>query len=199
MELVGSQTFPVHTIDTDIQMTDYDLIRACLSGNTGLFSGIITRYKRLVYSTIFNMVGDSPDTNDLFQEVFLRAYKSLRTYNPDYRFATWLMKITVNICLDRIRQNKEQSTGEDVEEFADERLNPEDHCIAVERQQRLRKAVAALPEQYRVPLVLFHQEGLSYEAMVEITGEPLTIIKNRLYRARLMLRDRLNPEKENAS
>ncbi len=198
MELVGDQTFPMHTVETDIQ-TDYDLIRACLSGNTELFSGIVTRYKKLVYSTIFNIIGDSPDINDLFQEVFLRAYRSLRTYNPDYRFATWLMKITTNICLDRIRQNREQSVGEGVEEFADERLNPEDYCIAVERQQRMRKAVAALPEQYRVPLVLFHQEGCSYEALVEIIGEPLTIIKNRLYRARLMLRERLNPEKENAS
>ncbi|HEX2965728.1 MAG TPA: sigma-70 family RNA polymerase sigma factor, partial [Syntrophorhabdaceae bacterium] len=117
--------------------------------------------------------------------------------NPDYHFSTWITKITVNICLDRIRKkSQEQGAAEDIEEIADERMNPEERCIMEEQRRRIRKAVAALPEQYRVPLVLFHQEGFSYEAMVDIIGEPLSIIKNRLYRARLMLRSALKPEKE---
>ncbi len=175
-------------------MTDYELVRRCLSGKRDAFSELVTRYKRLIYSTIYNFIGDSPDMSDVFQEVFLKVYKSLASYNPAYRFSTWVVKITTNECLDRLRQKKSEHVPiEDIEEIIDDRLNPEDHYLTEERLRRIRQAVQELPEEYRVPVILFHQQGLSYEALVEITGQPITIIKNRLYRARLMLKDKLNP------
>jgi RNA polymerase sigma-70 factor, ECF subfamily len=121
----------------------------------------------------------------------------LSSYNPHYQFSTWAVKITTNVCLDRLRQKRtEQMPIEDVDEIVDNRLNPEDHCLTEEWLGQIRQAVLELPEDYRVPVVLFHQQGLSYEALVEITGQPLTIVKNRLYRARLMLREKLNPDKK---
>lgn len=181
----------------DLEVTDYELIKICLSGKRDTFSEIVTRYKRLVYATIYNFIGNSPDVNDLFQEVFLRVYKSLASYNPQYQFSTWTVKITTNVCLDRLRQKRaEQMPIDDMEEVVDNKLNPEDHYLAEERLERIRQAVQELPEDYRVPVILFHQQGLSYEALVEITGQPVTVVKNRLYRARLMLKDKLNPDKE---
>ena len=142
-------------------------------------------------------MGNSPDVSDLFQEVFLKVYKSLASYNPHYQFSTWVVKIATNVCLDRLRQKRtEQVPMEDIEEVVDNRLNPEDHYLAGERLERIRQAVQELPEDYRVPVILFHQQGLSYEALVKITGQPVTIVKNRLYRARLMLKDKLNPDNE---
>jgi RNA polymerase sigma factor (sigma-70 family) len=85
---------------------------------------------------------------------------------------------------------------EEIEEVGDDRPNPEDQYLARERMEQIRKAVQELPEEYRIPVILFHQQGLSYETMVEVLGQPMTIIKNRLYRARLMLRDRLCPDRE---
>jgi RNA polymerase sigma factor (sigma-70 family) len=197
VEFAGEQAVMIKGVVDDLEQTDYELVKICLSGKRDTFSELVSRYKRLVYATIYNFMGDSPDVSDLFQEVFLRVYKSLASYNPDYPFSTWAAKITTNVCLDRLRKKKtEQVPIEDIEEIVDNRLNPEDHCLAGERLERIRRAVQELPEDYRVPMILFHQQGLSYEALVKITGQPVTIVKNRLYRARLMLKDKLNPDKE---
>jgi RNA polymerase sigma factor (sigma-70 family) len=197
VEFAGEQSVMIKGVVDDLEQTDYQLIRICLSGKRDTFSELVTRYKRLVYATIYNFMGNSPDVSDLFQEVFLRAYKSLASYNPHYQFSTWVVKIATNVCLDRLRQKRtEQVPIEDIEEVVDNRLNPEDHYIAGEQIERVRQALQELPEDYRVPMILFHQQGLSYEALVKITGQPVTIVKNRLYRARLMLKDKLNPDKE---
>ena len=197
VEFAGEQVVMIKRGGEDLEVTDYELVRICLSGKRDTFSELVTRYKRLVYATIYNFMGNSPDVNDLFQEVFLRVYKSLASYNPHYQFSTWVVKITTNVCLDRLRQTRtEQVPIDDIEEVIDNKLNPEDHYLAGERLGQIRQAVQELPEDYRVPVILFHQQGLSYEALVEITGQPVTIIKNRLYRARLMLKDKLNPDNE---
>ena len=197
IECASEQVVMIKGGGEDLEVTDYELIKICLSGKRDTFSEIVTRYKRLVYATIYNFIGNSPDVNDLFQEVFLRVYKSLASYNPQYQFSTWTVKIATNVCLDRLRQKRaEQMPIDDMEEVVDNKLNPEDHYLAEERLERIRRAVQELPEDYRVPVILFHQQGLSYEALVEITGQPVTVVKNRLYRARLMLKDKLNPDKE---
>ena len=195
IEFAGEQAIMIRGGGEDLEQTDYELVKICLSGKRDIFSEIVARYKRLVYATIYNFMGNSPDMSDLFQEVFLKVYKSLASYNPDYQFSTWVVKIATNVCLDRLRQKRtEQVPLEDIEEVVDNSLNPEERYLAGERLERIRQAVQELPEDYRVPVILFHQQGFSYEALVEITGQPVTVIKNRLYRARLMLRDKLNPD-----
>jgi RNA polymerase sigma factor (sigma-70 family) len=176
-----------------LEGSDYELIRRCLSGDKEVFTEIFSRYKGLVYGTVFNLMGGSPDVADLFQEVFLRIYRSLPTYNPDYQFSTWTIRIARNLCIDRLRQKRpDHETVDDIEEFMDDRETAEEHCIAREQTERVRKALRELPEEYRTPVILFHQQGLSYEAIAQILGEPMTIVKNRLYRARLMLRNMLS-------
>ncbi len=178
-------------------MSDYELVKRFLSGERDTFVEIFARYKKLVYTTIYNLMGDSPEVNDLFQEVFLRIYKSLARYNPEYRFSTWTIRIATNVCLDRLRQARPDHVAmDDIEEVGDDRLDPEGQYLARERAERVRRALRELPEDYRVPVILFHQQGLSYEAMVEVLGQPMSIVKNRLYRARLMLRERLGHDRE---
>jgi RNA polymerase sigma factor (sigma-70 family) len=178
---------------SELEGSDYELVKRCLSGENEVFTEIFTRYKGLVYRTIFNFMPGSPDVADLFQEVFLRIYRSLPTYNPEYQFSTWTVRIARNLCLDRLRQKgPDHETVEDIEEFSDDRESAEEHCIAREQTERVRKALHELPEEYRTPVILFHQQGLSYEAIAQVLGEPMTIVKNRLYRARLMLRQMLS-------
>jgi len=183
--------------DKRLEVTDYELVQKCLSGNQGSFAEIVARYKKLIYNVVYNFIGNSPDLKDLFQEVFLRVHKSLANYNPDYQFSTWVVKIASNVCLDQLRRKRaEQMTMEDITEVSDNRPNPEDQYIARERLEKIRKAVQELPEDYRILVILFHQQELSYEAMGQILDQPITIIKNRLYRARLMLRDKLSVDKK---
>jgi RNA polymerase sigma-70 factor (ECF subfamily) len=104
------------------------------------------------------------------------------------------VKIATNLCLDVLRKKKVDSTPiEEIEGVPSNIDTPEDSYIKTERSRKIREAIAELPEKYRVPIVLFHQNGLSYEEMARILKEPMTIIKNRLYRARLMLREKLDP------
>ena len=127
----------------------------------------------------------------------MRLYRSLPTYNPKYQFSTWTVRITRNLCVDRLRQKRPEHTAvDDIEEVSDEAGNPEEHCIERERTERIRQALGELPEEYRTPVILFHQQGMSYEAIAQVLGEPMTIVKNRLYRARLMLRNSLKLEQE---
>ncbi len=178
-------------------MSDYDLIKKCLGGEQQYFEQLVTRYKKLIYSVVYNMINDKEEVNDISQEVFIRIYKALNRYNPEFKFSTWAVRITTNLCLDVIRKKKVPSTPiEEIEDFSNVSDTPENSYLSKEKTERIRRAIADLPEKYRIPIILFHQNGLSYEEMTRILNEPMTIIKNRLYRARLMLREALMPDRK---
>ena len=180
-----------------MELTDYDIIKRILSGEQELFSELVTRYKRLVYSVVYNMLNDQQEVNDVSQEVFIRIYQSLGRYNPEFKFSTWTVKIATNLCLDILRKRKVESLPmDDITETASSMDTPEARYLKKERSKRIRDAIEELPEKYRLPVILFHQNGMSYEEMMKALDEPMTIIKNRLYRARLMLRDKLSKYRE---
>lgn len=177
--------------------TDLELVKSCLAGNQDAFAELVTRYKKLIYSVVYNMISDKEEINDISQEVFLRIYKSLDRYNPEFKFSTWAVRIATNLCLDILRKKKFDSMPiEDAVGVSSDEETPEDRYMTNEKKKLVRQAVEQLPEKYRVPIVLFHQNGLSYEEMTRVLGEPMTIIKNRLYRARLMLREKLQSYRE---
>lgn len=176
-----------------MEVSDIELINQCLAGKQEAFEEIVNRYKKLIYSVVYNMMKDSQEVNDIAQEVFIRIYKSLDRYNPEYKFSTWTVRITTNYCLDILRKKKVDSVS--IDEMADigkSTDTPETRYISKERSEKIHEAILDLPEKYRVPIILFHQNGLSYEEMTKVLGEPMSIIKNRLYRARLLLRDKLS-------
>lgn len=177
--------------------TDVELIEMCLGGNDEAFSEIITRYKKLVFNVIYNLSVNKSDVSDISQEVFLKVYRSLKSYNPQYKFATWLIKITTNVSIDWLRQKKNNHLSvDDITETSDDESNPEDQFIDKEELKQLRKAISELPEMYRVPVVLFHQQHMSYREIEKVINEPQTIVKNRLYRGRHMLKEKLQSYKE---
>lgn len=178
-------------------MTDMELINKCLSGEQEAFSEIVTRYKKLIYSVVYNMISDKQEVNDIAQEVFIRIYKSLGRYNPEYKFSTWAVKIATNLCLDVHRKKKIDPIS--IDEMIDVSSGvdtPETKYIKKEKSESIKRAVAELPDKYRIPILLFHQNGLSYEEITDILKEPMSIVKNRLYRARLMLREKLESQRK---
>lgn len=172
--------------------SDADLIQQTLAGDQDAFGLIVARYKKSLYNVIYNLVREPQEASDLFQESFLKIYKSLSSYRPEYKFYTWAVKIATNTCLDRLRQKRiEPVPVEEAEDLPGQEPTPEESYLSWERAARVRDAVRRLPEIYRTPLVLFHQENLTYEEIVAILNLPLSIVKNRLYRGRLMLREEL--------
>lgn len=176
-----------------METTDFELVKRSSSGDQEAFAELVSRYKRLVFSVVYNMINDKQEINDICQEVFIRIYRSLDRYNPEYKFSTWSVKITTNYCLDVLRKRKIVYVPiEEIENATDKNDTPENTYISKEQSRNIHKAITELPEMYRTPIILFHQNGLSYEEITKILEEPITIVKNRLYRARLMLRDKLS-------
>jgi RNA polymerase sigma-70 factor (ECF subfamily) len=174
-------------------MSDYDLIKSCLQGNQGDFAELIARYKNLVYSVILRMVNnDRDEANDLAQDVFLKLYKNLDKYYPEHKFSTWTIRITTNHVIDYMRRKKQDNIPiEDVEHELGTNDSPEDAYIRKEQRLELKKVVGDLPEMYKIPIVLYHEQGLSYQEIADITNEPLSKVKNRIFRGRRMLKEAL--------
>jgi len=170
-------------------MTDVELIDACLNGQQDGFAELVNRYKNLVYSIILRMT--KSEANDLAQDVFLKMYKNLRSYSPEFKFSTWVMKITSNHIIDYRRKTKLESLPLDaaaVIATAPEDA-PEAAVLRIEEQQRVRKIVEDLPSMYRIPIVLYHQKGMTYHEIAEKIGEPLSKVKNRIFRGRKLLKE----------
>ena len=169
---------------------DIEIIKECLNGNISIFSELVNRYKKLVFNTAYRMLGNYEEAEDASQEAFVRMYKSLNRYDPNYKFSTWAVRITTNYCLDMIRKRKAETYPLDEQyDLKDEGMTPEEQYIILEKQQMVQRAIDSLPDKYKELIILFHNRGLSYSEIMEVTGESLTIVKNRLYRGRQMLRD----------
>jgi RNA polymerase sigma-70 factor (ECF subfamily) len=171
------------------QQQDEAIIRRVLEGDREAFAELVEQYHRLVCHVAGHYMKSPDEVDDVAQEVFFRSYRALDRYNPEYRFSTWLSGITRNHCLDLIRKNS-RVTVVDFDEctwLAADRHTPEEAWLEQEEREALRDAVDNLPENYREVISLYHGEELSYQAMAERMDKPLSIVKNRLMRARRML------------
>jgi RNA polymerase sigma-70 factor (ECF subfamily) len=175
-----------------MERTDYELVVDCLEGDKDAFSELISRYKRLIYSVAYKFSRDSDEVNDLAQDAFIKIYRSLSRYDSQYKFSTWSVKVATNICLDHVRRKKLNSVSlEEIENFTGSNNSPEEFYLRREKSQALKAAIESLPEIYRVPIVMYHQKGMSYKEIAEKLDKPMSIIKNRIFRARHTLRESL--------
>jgi RNA polymerase sigma-70 factor, ECF subfamily len=179
-------------------MTDAELVAGALGGSQDAYRGLVLRFERPVFALILRMVQDRPTAEDLAQETFVKAFRSLHTYDPRRKLASWLFKIAHNTTLDHLRRGglatvPLEATGEDdgaslADVLADE--GTEGPAAAAERHdlaRALERAIATLRPEYRAAVVLRYVEGLSYEEIVEATGQPLGTVKTFLHRARKAL------------
>jgi len=181
-------------------LSDFDLIQKCLNEDKEYFTELVSRYKNLVYSIILRMTNNRDEVGDLAQEVFIKVYKNLHRYYPDFKFSTWIIRITTNHVID-YRRRKQQETVplETVEYEMDAGDSPEESYIKEERKAALKKMVDDLPDMYKIPIVLYHSEGLSYQEIAEVIEEPLSKVKNRIFRGRRMLKESLTVMRGGAS
>jgi len=175
------------------------LIEQCLKGQQNSFSELIDKYKNLVFNLAYRMTYNLQDAEDISQEVFIRAYKSLSNFNPRYKFSTWLYQMTLNLCRDRFRKGKIPSVSLDTppnegdqKDFnsliADPKNNLEEAFLQAEQTNLINTLISSLPLKYREVIVLRHLRDLSYEEMSKILNISLGSVKTRLFRAREKLR-----------
>jgi RNA polymerase sigma-70 factor, ECF subfamily len=176
--------------------TDRDLVARAIAGTDSGFEELVKRYQRPISAYVYRMVGDYEAALDLTQEIFIKVYGSLDRYRPEFKFSTWIYKIAHNSAVDHLRRNttREQSliNGTDGDHFElpleSTRPTPEEESERKERRIEIEAVIRTLPENYRELIVLRHSQDLTYEEIVEVTGLPLGTVKNRLFRAREMMR-----------
>jgi RNA polymerase sigma-70 factor, ECF subfamily len=176
--------------------TDSDLVATAITGQEGSFEELVRRYQRPISAYVYRMVGNYESALDLTQEIFIKVYASLRKYRSEFKFSTWIYKIAHNAAVDHLRRSstREQSliTGSESDQFElpieSRRLSPEQESERKERRIEIESVVRALPANYRELIILRHSQDLTYEEIVEVTGLPLGTVKNRLFRAREMMR-----------
>jgi RNA polymerase sigma-70 factor (ECF subfamily) len=177
-------------------VTDRELVATAVTGMEGGFEELVKRYQRPISAYVYRMVGDYESALDLTQEIFMKVYGSLNKYRSEFKFSTWIYKIAHNAAVDHLRRNsaREQSivkgTEGDQYELPIEsgRLSPELESERKERRGEIETVIRSLPAAYRELIILRHSQDLTYEEIVEVTGLPLGTVKNRLFRARDMMR-----------
>lgn len=175
---------------------DRELVATAAQGLEGGFEELVRRYQRPISAYVYRMVGDYDCALDLTQEIFIKIYASLSRYRPEFKFSTWIYKIAHNAAIDHLRRNagRERSinggTESEPQQLAIESkgLSPEQQSEREERRIEIESVVRLLPTAYRELIVLRHSQDLTYEEIVEVTGLPLGTVKNRLFRAREMMR-----------
>lgn len=177
------------------KLEDYELVKQSVKGNQNAFAELLSRYKNLVYSVVLRMVNDSEEANDLAQEIFIKIYKNLDKYQPEYKFSTWIIRITTNHVIDFRRKKKQETVSiDDMVYEPSDYITPESSYIEKERNTSIFSALNSLPDMYKIPIVLYHQQGLSYQEIAQMIGEPLSKVKNRIFRGRKMLKELLSEE-----
>src|ERR1044071_7775311 len=175
---------------------DRELVATAANGLEGGFEELVRRYQRPISAYVYRMVGDYDCALDLTQEIFIKVYASLARYRPEFKFSTWIYKIAHNAAIDHVRRNAgrarsiDSASENEPQQLAIESkgLSPEQQSEREERRVEIESVIRLLPTAYRELIVLRHSQDLTYEEIGAVTGLPLGTGKNRLFRAREMMR-----------
>jgi RNA polymerase sigma-70 factor (ECF subfamily) len=167
-------------------------VQAALAGDQSAFADLVTRYQSAVYNMAYRMLGDPTEAEDAAQEVFVRAWNQLRTFQIERRFSTWLLSIASHHCIDMLRRRKPTAPIDDVALFVpSEDPEPDELALRGERRDMVQRLLNTLPEKYRTVTVLRYYNDLSYDEIARTTGLTESAVKTQLHRARRMLADQL--------
>ena len=178
---------------------DHRLIADCLRGESSAFGVLVRRYQDRLYHTVYRLVGNAEDAQDVVQEAFLSAYQSLGNFKGDSLFFTWLYRIAVNTAISLKRKQRAvlRLGGPGAEPLDPSDLSRPGHALEqAEQGRRVQRALTRLSAEHRAVLVLKDMEGQKYEAIAEVLGVPIGTVRSRLHRARLELRELLEKADE---
>ncbi len=180
------------------------LLRRLRERDEKAFRELVTEHRDKVFNLTYRMLGNRAEAEDVAQEVFISVFKTIDTFREESKFSTWLYRVTVNHCKNRIkylsrRHDRDQDELDDASEAEVAAAvaapppspRPDRQLEGAQTERMLQEAIAELDEEHRVLVVLRDVEDLSIEEIMEITGLPDGTIKSRLHRARMALRKKI--------
>jgi len=183
------------------QAREEKLVRRAQAGDTDAFAELVLEHQRFVFNLALRTLSDPQDAEDLSQEAFIRAWGALPRFRRKARFQTWLYRIVMNLCYNRLPRLRKE-----ISELADDSINlmedstsmhsPAAALDAEELRGYLHEQIDVLPESQRVLITMRFQQDLSYAEISEIVGIPLGTVKTGIFRARKQLREALRQFEE---
>ncbi|MFY0629165.1 MAG: sigma-70 family RNA polymerase sigma factor [Flavobacteriaceae bacterium] len=181
---------------------DQQFIDKVLNGDTNAFSFLVEKYKDMVFSLAMKVTKNREEAEEISQDSFIKAFKSLQSFKGDSKFSTWLYKITYNNCMDRVKKIARKYNTDAIDEVVENKIKAtEDTMQMIERKERailMNECMEELPEDERSILWLFYYKELSLKEIIEVTSLSQTNLKVKLHRARKKLlaivQERVEPE-----
>jgi RNA polymerase sigma-70 factor, ECF subfamily len=166
------------------------------AGDVGAFEDLVTTYQHRVFAVAYRMLGNRAEAEEAAQEVFLRVHRALADFRGEARLSTWLYTITARLCFTRLGSGERRlAAGREDDGALEDLASAEtDAALALERREQqaaVRRAIAELPDERRILVVLRDMEGLSYEEIAQTLELTLGTVRSRLHRARLELKEKL--------
>lgn len=194
-----------HKGNNNAQMNDSDLIRSFQSGDRIAFDLLVRKHMDRIFNLCFRFTGDFHEAEDLAQDIFFKVFKSLNRFRFESSFSTWLYRVSVNACMNRLRsldyrRKKKKVRFDTVTDRVDDDQtvefghHSETAVTELQRKERMKSiqmAIDSLPLKQKSLIVLRDIQGLSYEEITRITGVKPGTLKSRLARARLTLKEKL--------
>lgn len=182
---------------SDSSIQDAKWVEMAMSGDERVFKLIINKYERALFFFIAKMIRDKEIIPDLVQEVFVKAFSNLSSFNPQFAFSTWLYRIATNHSIDFLRKKKlptfsidqpiSTKDGEMQMELPDNNFEADKDIQQKERAKVIEEAIQSLPIKYQTVIKMRHMEEKSYEEIAELLGVPLGTVKAHIFRARELL------------
>ncbi len=171
-------------------------------GDDEAFEILVNRHQTSVLNLIYRFIGDRTHAKDLAQEVFIRVWRAAKTYKPEAKFATWIYRITANLCFNELKssrrkkwfsfQQSDDQSGETIEDrLSDAAPSAEDLLLEKERSRQISEALQSLPDNQRMALILKRYDDLSYHEIAQILGCSVSAVESLLVRAKKSLQEKL--------
>jgi RNA polymerase sigma-70 factor (ECF subfamily) len=181
---------------------DWSIVESCLDGDRQAYALLVKKYERPVFNIVYRLTSDFEMANDITQETFIKAYRSLRQVRAEFKFSNWLFKIATNLCRDQFKKRKpeaEISLDESIAvtgsitpcDDSNNSLDPEEKLALKEEQKQVLGAIESLPFLYRKIIVLRYIQDLAYKEIADILKIPMGRVKVQLHRAHKILRNEL--------
>lgn len=194
-------TYPGHKSEhpgsSERRAEDTLLIRAALLGDQGAYKRLMKKYHPSLFNLISRLVRNRDEVEDLTQEAFVKAFASLKNFNEEYAFTTWLYKIATNNTIDHIRKKKldtfsinkpiESDESDYAFELPDITYQPDREMMQGQKRVLIEEAISRLPEKYRRVIVLRHNEERDYREIAKLLKLPIGTVKAHIFRARELL------------
>ena len=162
-------------------------VERCLRGDTGAFEEILDRYEKPVYNAILRLGTDREDARDIAQQVFMKVYERLATYDPAHKFFSWLYRVAINETINSMKAHRNWEPLSETLVYP--QPDPEQQFAMAEEERVIQNALQSLDLKYRLALIVRHFLHLSYEEASDVLAVPVKTVKSRLFTARQLLRE----------